>query len=173
MCIGADLNRQDMNGITPLMIASNYGNLTSVKVLVELGADTRKIDKRGYSALHFASVKNQISIVKYLFGNIPPMKRTTTLATHLKEIAQWCTNKKGETAMVLASQQRHHKLVELFSMALLYSDIPTMEGHLLVIQLDIFGITLEHGGTLDLGRIKLMEYLKRIFGLKNCELPMY
>lgn len=166
------MNWQDVNGITPLMIAADYGNLKSVKVLIDLGADTRKIDNRGYSALHFASAKNRIPIVKYLFGKIPPISSRATLATHLKEIAEWPT-KNGSTAMMLASQKRHHKMVELFSMALLYSEVPTMVGHLLVIQLGIYGITLEHGGTLDLGRVKLMEYLKKIFGLKNCALPMY
>jgi ankyrin repeat protein len=169
---GADLDFQDVNGLTPLMIAANYGNLKSVKVLIDLGANCRMVDNRGYSALHFAALKNRIEVVKFMFGKIPPLSPRATLATHLKEIAEWPT-RNGMTAMALASQQRHHRMVELLSMALLYSEVPTMPGHLLVIQLEIYGVTLEHGGTLDLGRIKLMEYLKKIFGLKNCALPMY
>ena len=51
------MSAQDSSGITPLMVASSYGNLRSVKKLVELGASVSLQDERGYSAFHFAAEK--------------------------------------------------------------------------------------------------------------------
>lgn len=51
---GADPNRTDPNGLTPLMMAAGYGYTPIVKVLLARGADTRLRDGKGSTALDYA-----------------------------------------------------------------------------------------------------------------------
>ena len=49
---GADINKADEDGETPLDIASYEGNLDIVCYLVESGADIHKADEYGNTYLH-------------------------------------------------------------------------------------------------------------------------
>jgi len=49
---GADKNRQDVNGDTPLHIAAARGNAPAVKMLIDKGADVDIVDENGKTALH-------------------------------------------------------------------------------------------------------------------------
>ncbi|ORX86825.1 ankyrin, partial [Anaeromyces robustus] len=48
---GADVNKEDINGNTPIFFACQSGNENIVKYLVEHGADINKKDKTGIRPL--------------------------------------------------------------------------------------------------------------------------
>ena len=49
---GADINVVDEDGETPLMWASNYHRAECVAEMLRLGADARRVDNDGWTALH-------------------------------------------------------------------------------------------------------------------------
>jgi hypothetical protein len=51
---GADPNRADPRGLTPLMMAAGYGRTDMVKLLMARGADARTTDRDGETALDYA-----------------------------------------------------------------------------------------------------------------------
>jgi biotin carboxyl carrier protein len=56
--LGADVNREDEDGYTPLAIAAQMGFLHMMRCLVaELGADVDRADKEGISPLHMQPKK--------------------------------------------------------------------------------------------------------------------
>ncbi len=61
---GLNVNEQDGEGITPLIIASCAGNLDVVKALLNEGADTSIEDKLGWnaykSAMFFGDLKGHV-----------------------------------------------------------------------------------------------------------------
>ena len=61
-----DINAQDMDGFTPLHLASGGGQLEVVRLLVEHGADIDVKDKAGWTAFQFALVKGCDEITKLL-----------------------------------------------------------------------------------------------------------
>ena len=61
-----NIDSQSNVGFTPLMIASEKGNLNVVKCLCEKGANTEAKDEKGRTALYLASRKNHFDIVEYL-----------------------------------------------------------------------------------------------------------
>lgn len=62
----ADVNAIDENGKTPLMVASFYGELEAVKLLVEAGADVRQKSNSGKTALDTAISWKHNEIAEYL-----------------------------------------------------------------------------------------------------------
>ena len=50
---GAEKDKADNNGSTPLVHAACNGHLTVVEWLLEQGADVNKADKEGWTALHY------------------------------------------------------------------------------------------------------------------------
>lgn len=63
---GFDVNQRS-ESITPLMIASMLGHLSTVKLLVKLGADIHLIeDDQGFNALMSASYMGYTSVARYL-----------------------------------------------------------------------------------------------------------
>jgi hypothetical protein len=86
---GADINRAAPNGITPLMMAAGYGHDDMVAMLLRRGADAKRTDKDGASALDFAITGTsdideltlfscQASTVKLLQPTNAPVKKSST-----------------------------------------------------------------------------------------------
>ena len=64
---GADVNGRGGNrNYTALMLASKYGELKIVKLLLEKGADINAKDNRGYTPLSEASIYGQLEVAKLL-----------------------------------------------------------------------------------------------------------
>lgn len=51
---GADPNSKNQDGVTPLMIASYLGNVSTVKLLISRGADVGIAESKGNTALIYA-----------------------------------------------------------------------------------------------------------------------
>jgi ankyrin repeat-rich membrane spanning protein len=66
-----DMNAQDVDGFTPLHLASGGGKLEVVRLLVEHGADIDVKDKGGWTAYQFALVKGYSEITKLLSKQRP------------------------------------------------------------------------------------------------------
>lgn len=66
---GVDVNSEF--GGTPLMEAAYYGNLDTLKLLLERGANVKAVDKDGETVLHFAArgLGSQVEIVEILLGS--------------------------------------------------------------------------------------------------------
>jgi ankyrin repeat protein len=62
---GVDVN-QESNGITPLMLASQYNKVEIVKYLISKGANTRARDENGFTALRYAERSNAKEAVALL-----------------------------------------------------------------------------------------------------------
>ena len=84
-------------GWTPVHYAANGGHHKLVKKLYELGADTEKRDKAGFTACHLAAQCNQVGVLKTLFvcqkslplKNDCLMTRSNTGTTPLHVAAQF------------------------------------------------------------------------------------
>ncbi|XP_070797388.1 KN motif and ankyrin repeat domain-containing protein 4 [Pituophis catenifer annectens] len=67
----ADINLQDEDGLSPLMVASQHGNLEMVKLLLShSGCDPALVDKAGNSALSLALKSSHMEIVEFLRTHI-------------------------------------------------------------------------------------------------------
>lgn len=86
---GADINRQDLKGQTPLMYAAEY-NFPIMSTLLDCGADVCIQDHDGMSAFLLATAN----------GNIGPMAQLCVRATETALFAQ--KNKDGLDALALA-----------------------------------------------------------------------
>ncbi len=62
---GANINTTTVDGVTPLMYASESGNLSLVKLLTERGANLNKKPYNGETALIVAAKKNYYEIAEY------------------------------------------------------------------------------------------------------------
>ena len=54
---GADINVVDEGGVTPLMWASGYHRAECVAEMLRLGADARRVENDGSTALHWVAVR--------------------------------------------------------------------------------------------------------------------
>ena len=64
--VGADLDSENRNGMTPLMIAARQGNAVLVKALLAKGANARKTDFTGRDALSWAQESRRPAVVQLL-----------------------------------------------------------------------------------------------------------
>ena len=64
--VGTDLNSENKNGMTPLMIAARQGNAVLVKALLAKGADVRKTDFTGRDAVSWAQESRRPAVVQAL-----------------------------------------------------------------------------------------------------------
>ena len=66
----SDPNMKDSNGWTALHYACQYGDLQSVKILIEKGADKNAFSNNKRTPLHLAAKMNRLEIVNYLIDQI-------------------------------------------------------------------------------------------------------
>lgn len=64
--IPININAQDTNGETILMLASKYGHIEIVRFLLDRGADTNIMDNQGQTALMKAKTKENSQIIQLL-----------------------------------------------------------------------------------------------------------
>ena len=60
---GADVNAQNIQGSSPLMMAANNGHVNCIRVLIASGAGISKQDRYGVTALMSASSKGPLDCV--------------------------------------------------------------------------------------------------------------
>ncbi|KAJ3270747.1 putative G-protein coupled receptor 63 [Terramyces sp. JEL0728] len=63
---GKDLNVKDEQGQTPLHMASNFGHINIVRILLEYNADIESKNSMGFTALHSAVMYGQLAVMKLL-----------------------------------------------------------------------------------------------------------
>lgn len=62
----APLEKADKNNCTPLLIAVSYGCLSSIKTLLDQGANISATDKSDWTVLHLACQNNKPAILEEL-----------------------------------------------------------------------------------------------------------
>lgn len=65
---GANVNRKDQNGWTPLHWAAFKGRIKSVKVLLEHGAEIDAVDDAGYTPLHCAAEAGHLQLALFFIS---------------------------------------------------------------------------------------------------------
>ena len=68
MLQGPEVNKQDVEGYTALMIAAGKGQVDCLKELIAAGAEVNKQDVEGYTALMIAAGKGQVDCLKELIA---------------------------------------------------------------------------------------------------------
>ena len=66
---GADVNKGNMHGETPLYIASRDGHYDVVQLLVDAGADVDNADQNGTTPLYAALAMEHLPVVKLLIAS--------------------------------------------------------------------------------------------------------
>ena len=130
---GFDINQTDRYGETPLIIASEIGDLDIVEILVKNGADVNKADYYGTTSLMEASAKGRLDIVQFLVEHGADVNKTdndgetalmiASMRNHLNVVKYLVkehgadvnkTDNDGETAITLASKYNHSSIVNFF-----------------------------------------------------------
>ena len=77
--VGADMDLETEEGVTPLMAAVHEENYTCIKALLELGANVNKLNHNtDWAALHLASNLGNIDLVTLLMENGADMELSAT-----------------------------------------------------------------------------------------------
>lgn len=100
----ADINFQEINGLSALMYASRDGHLEVVKLLLESGAMVDLVEEKGWSALMFACQMGHYEVAKLLldYG-----------ADSDQQSLEW------DTPLSLAMQHKNSKLIALIEVGIL------------------------------------------------------
>ena len=96
--LGANIEKKDRIGRTPLMLAAGLGREKSVKLLIKHNARLNEIDKYGWSALMLAVYNNFFPIVKYL----------------IKKGADVNLQSKNQLNALKIAKDQKHELIELY-----------------------------------------------------------
>ncbi|KAL8911033.1 MAG: hypothetical protein Q9171_003737 [Xanthocarpia ochracea] len=79
----ANIDKQDGDGVTPLMTAINVGSTSAIRVLIDAGADLDLQDEGGCSALHWAAARGDASTIKELLRRRATVdERSSLTLTH-------------------------------------------------------------------------------------------
>ncbi|KAG2488171.1 hypothetical protein HYH03_013313 [Edaphochlamys debaryana] len=65
---GANKNRKDEDGKTPLVLAARHGRLEVVRALLAAGCEVNAADKGGFTALHWAPLSDNTAVIQALLG---------------------------------------------------------------------------------------------------------
>ena len=95
---GADIDKQNNNGNTALILASLDNYVEIVELLLNAGADIDKQNNKGNTALFYASKDNNIEIVKLLLNADADIDKQ---------------NNNGDTALILSAMDNNREMVEL------------------------------------------------------------
>ena len=94
---GADMDAEDENGCSPLLLASKQGCLDTVKMLLKAGADVCAADNKGATCLALAVCNGHTETVRYLLC--------------LPEVDANQSTNRGSTSLHLAVSQKHSDVV--------------------------------------------------------------
>jgi len=104
---GANMEAEDDNGITPILLASRHKNLEYIKFLVDIGANFQKKDKKGNNCLHHAvqqgsALNEEADVLR--------------VANYLIDKGVSCEerNKEGRSALHIAAMKGRVKTVGFF-----------------------------------------------------------
>ena len=61
---GAHINRRDKDNYTPLLLAATYGNVDTVEMLLQKGADYTAVDKYDKTAIFMAAEENKYKVLE-------------------------------------------------------------------------------------------------------------
>ena len=89
-----NINAENSDGETYLIVAAKLGNLRNVKTIIGYGANVRLTDIRGRTALHTAAAYGHTRIVEYL------------MTEKKRDIGNEVTSL-GESALMLALKKKH------------------------------------------------------------------
>ncbi|CAF1436789.1 unnamed protein product [Didymodactylos carnosus] len=79
--LGCDINAENHHQRTPLMLGARNGLVETVRLLLNKGAKTDKIDFKGYRALDFAKVFNQMACYHLLKDVTDPLPTVSSEAS--------------------------------------------------------------------------------------------
>lgn len=68
LAYGANVNRRDNLGSTPLIVAALVGDTDAAKLLIDQGANVTAKDEQGTTALHYAAMSGALGLVKLLIN---------------------------------------------------------------------------------------------------------
>jgi ankyrin repeat protein len=95
---GADVNKSDNSGWTPLCSAADRGYLEIVKLLIENGGDINKSNNDGFTPLYSAAYKGHLEIVRLLIKNDADINQPSF---------------RGDTAMDVTTNQQIKQLFQV------------------------------------------------------------
>ena len=95
---GADVNKADNEGATPLYVAAYKGHLEVVQHLLENGADVNKSTNGGFTPLYIAAQQGYLEVVKLLLDNGAEINKA---------------NSNGDTPLYIAAYKGHLEVVQL------------------------------------------------------------
>ena len=143
---GADINLQNKNGFTALMLSVIYNNMSTVSLLLKYDADITKKSVDGWSSLMLAS----------RFDNWEVVDRISKTNFYILESEIDQCNDSGETALMLASLHGHTEVVKLLIKAGARVNISNFTDyqslHQLPHQIELLSPNLQHnikGSALD------------------------
>jgi ankyrin repeat protein len=110
---GADLDKLDIDGSSPLLLASMEGHLATVNLLLEHGADSNTPDAAGFTPLFVAAQEGHLGVVCSLVA---------------AGASTGATSAEGATALAIASECGHMDVVKQLARAGAEVDSPNGSG---------------------------------------------
>jgi hypothetical protein len=118
--LGEDTNSPvDVYGTTPIQIASMYGHLHIIKMLVKYGADLDAVDSFGCTSVFVAAFQGKIDVIEVLTQlgadiNIPNRDGDSPISIAIKanrqDVALYLINLGADISFALMSQSRNFAL---------------------------------------------------------------